>query len=133
MPIGLEPAGARRGRYTGLAGAQGAIVVSPFATQLGASDMQHATPHTPSRKGGSFDMDVAAIRAKARQDIESGAVTDSYRADRAAERAALAGRRSEEHTSELQSLMRISYAVFCLTKKNNYTPQKNINQKNKKT
>src|SRR3546814_1315437 len=28
------------------------------------------------------------------------------------------GRRSEEHTSELQSLMRISYAVFCLKKKN---------------
>src|SRR3546814_5654458 len=27
-------------------------------------------------------------------------------------------KRSEEHTSELQSLMRISYAVFCLTKKN---------------
>src|SRR3546814_8783847 len=33
--------------------------------------------------------------------------------------------RSEEHTSELQSLMRISYAVFCLKKK------KKINQKNK--
>src|SRR3546814_4464683 len=32
--------------------------------------------------------------------------------------------RSEEHTSELQSLMRISYAVFCLTKK------KKINTKN---
>src|SRR3546814_4375756 len=32
--------------------------------------------------------------------------------------------RSEEHTSELQSLMRISYAVFCLTKKTkNYIPQ----------
>src|SRR3546814_3992902 len=30
-----------------------------------------------------------------------------------------AGQRSEEHTSELQSLMRISYAVFCLKKKNN--------------
>src|SRR3546814_1053165 len=29
--------------------------------------------------------------------------------------------RSEEHTSELQSLMRISYAVFCLKKKNNLT------------
>src|SRR3546814_4510449 len=28
-------------------------------------------------------------------------------------------RRSEEHTSELQSLMRISYAVFCLNKKKN--------------
>src|SRR3546814_6198937 len=49
------------------------------------------------------------------------------------------GRRSEEHTSELQSLMRISYAVFCLkktkkkTKKNNHqimtynTRQTNIN------
>src|SRR3546814_4359880 len=30
----------------------------------------------------------------------------------------LAALRSEEHTSELQSLMRISYAVFCLKKKN---------------
>src|SRR3546814_5036993 len=32
-------------------------------------------------------------------------------------RVALRGDRSEEHTSELQSLMRISYAVFCLKKK----------------
>src|SRR3546814_1839991 len=31
-------------------------------------------------------------------------------------------RRSEEHTSELQSLMRISYAVFCLKKKTTYIP-----------
>src|SRR3546814_10531068 len=31
--------------------------------------------------------------------------------------------RSEEHTSELQSLMRISYAVFCLKKKINYYTQ----------
>src|SRR3546814_3171953 len=31
--------------------------------------------------------------------------------------------RSEEHTSELQSLMRISYAVFCLKKKNTNTSQ----------
>src|SRR3546814_2363105 len=30
--------------------------------------------------------------------------------------------RSEEHTSELQSLMRTSYAVFCLKKKNKQTP-----------
>src|SRR3546814_6243480 len=40
--------------------------------------------------------------------------------------------RSEEHTSELQSLMRISYAVFCLKKKNhhhnNTTQQKMHNQ-----
>src|SRR3546814_2755381 len=35
-------------------------------------------------------------------------------------------RRSEEHTSELQSLMRISYAVFCLKKKK--TPDKEYTQ-----
>src|SRR3546814_7320776 len=37
-------------------------------------------------------------------------------------------RRSEEHTSELQSLMRISYAVFCLKKKT-----KRMNPKHKKS
>src|SRR3546814_5761984 len=37
----------------------------------------------------------------------------------------LEGDRSEEHTSELQSLMRISYAVFCLKKKT----KQNINNK----
>src|SRR3546814_10568477 len=37
--------------------------------------------------------------------------------DRAAAKNRAMVRRSEEHTSELQSLMRISYAVFCLKKK----------------
>src|SRR3546814_16568086 len=37
---------------------------------------------------------------------------------RASRRGRTARSRSEEHTSELQSLMRISYAVFCLKKKN---------------
>src|SRR3546814_7563395 len=37
--------------------------------------------------------------------------------------------RSEEHTSELQSLMRISYAVFCLKKKNIKKKQRDICQK----
>src|SRR3546814_3138259 len=36
---------------------------------------------------------------------------------------AVAGERSEEHTSELQSLMRISYAVFCLKKKKQLTSE----------
>src|SRR3546814_3207258 len=36
--------------------------------------------------------------------------------------------RSEEHTSELQSLMRISYAVFCLKKKNNESRRKQQNK-----
>src|SRR3546814_5854538 len=39
--------------------------------------------------------------------------------------------RSEEHTSELQSLMRISYAVFCLKKKNNKKPNTRITRHHK--
>src|SRR3546814_6556652 len=49
----------------------------------------------------------------------TGESSDAERQD------ALTGR-SEEHTSELQSLMRISYAVFCLKKKNKTTTTKNI-------
>src|SRR3546814_1519350 len=37
------------------------------------------------------------------------------------------GRRSEEHTSELQSLMRISYAVFCLKKKKKKVQKQHTN------
>src|SRR3546814_6776767 len=37
--------------------------------------------------------------------------------------------RSEEHTSELQSLMRISYAVFCLKKKKRHNDYNNMNEK----
>src|SRR3546814_8513638 len=39
----------------------------------------------------------------------------------------IVGVRSEEHTSELQSLMRISYAAFCLKKKNTTQKQKHVN------
>src|SRR3546814_8509992 len=48
------------------------------------------------------------------QDEPIPSVTAMFAADLAAH-----PDRSEEHTSELQSLMRISYAVFCLKKKNN--------------
>src|SRR3546814_9210975 len=40
-------------------------------------------------------------------------------------------RRSEEHTSELQSLMRISYAVFCLKKKNLLSRSRSTTKKHK--
>src|SRR3546814_4699975 len=41
--------------------------------------------------------------------------------------------RSEEHTSELQSLMRISYAVFCLKKKNHDNESERVNVTHTKT
>src|SRR3546814_5786654 len=46
-----------------------------------------------------------------------GTVMSRLSRARTALRRALSEERSEEHTSELQSLMRISYAVFCLKKK----------------
>src|SRR3546814_6217820 len=44
---------------------------------------------------------------------------------------AMVDHRSEEHTSELQSLMRISYAVFCLKKKKETNMDNNIQINNK--
>src|SRR3546814_4599480 len=55
---------------------------------------------------------LAAIRRDRRQDQAGKAVQHAQVGDH------FISGRSEEHTSELQSLMRISYAVFCLKKKN---------------
>src|SRR3546814_8663751 len=52
----------------------------------------------------------------AHRDLGTAARTEAVR-PAGARLCADRGRRSEEHTSELQSLMRISYAVFCLKKK----------------
>src|SRR3546814_4238029 len=49
-------------------------------------------------------------------------------AEHMGERLSRADERSEEHTSELQSLMRISYAVFCLKKKKNSKNDKKLSQ-----
>src|SRR3546814_1916622 len=58
---------------------------------------------------------------------EGAEVVEDYRASGLSLRAhPLAFLRSEEHTSELQSLMRISYAVFCLKKKKKQTKQNNL-------
>src|SRR3546814_9171729 len=61
-------------------------------------------------------VDVAAAEQLRRGDR---AARDDHPDPRAHQR--LRAIRSEEHTSELQSLMRISYAVFCLKKKNTTT------------
>src|SRR3546814_10686931 len=66
----------------------------------------------------------ARINSQSPAPAASGASTRPIPA-RASERRNLSDERSEEHTSELQSLMRISYAVFCLKKK------KTKQQKNK--
>src|SRR3546814_1300943 len=98
--------------------AQSGVALRP----LDRADMEEMLPglgpqwvegrHEPSCR----DMDVAAIHQgflsmarRAGAELRCDAVVTA------------AERRSEEHTSELQSLMRISYAVFCLKKKNTHT------------
>src|SRR3546814_20051559 len=61
--------------------------------------------------------------------VRPGEALLCHRADPAPDHGVLLGARSEEHTSELQSLMRISYAVFCLKKKKKQKKQ----QKNTRT
>src|SRR3546814_2071213 len=56
----------------------------------------------------------------------SSAVPGAMTTTRATSEVPLQRLRSEEHTSELQSLMRISYAVFCLKKKKKHNTNKRI-------
>src|SRR3546814_4331250 len=67
---------------------------------------------------GLEQLDHLAVRPDPHLDVVLAGFDAVDRGDIAAHLFDLPGR-SEEHTSELQSLMRISYAVFCLKKKNN--------------
>src|SRR3546814_1917952 len=81
----------------------------PYTTLFRSPRLRH---EPPVRRG----------RVQLREDPRPGRHQAGLRPARRALRAARAlspEPRSEEHTSELQSLMRISYAVFCLKKKNN--------------
>src|SRR3546814_1087762 len=60
-------------------------------------------------------------RARAGPDARRGSARNRGSVRRAPSNNRAGRRRSEEHTSELQSLMRISYAVFCLKKKKKIT------------
>src|SRR3546814_2767950 len=60
-----------------------------------------------------FSMDIYNTEYTQAEGAKNGVLEDNLRKDREI--------RSEEHTSELQSLMRISYAVFCLKKKKTQT------------
>src|SRR3546814_5759487 len=83
--------------------------------RLPALDGAGRSRRRPYRRVGRF-------RAAGRRDPQ-GTLAAALSAGRLSQK--IGGWRSEEHTSELQSLMRISYAVFCLKKKNTTTPKTN--------
>src|SRR3546814_160095 len=70
-------------------------------------------PRLPGRGAESADVGIAARHVEAVDDEGN-----AFGAQRRRPVGNVEVQRSEEHTSELQSLMRISYAVFCLKKKN---------------
>src|SRR3546814_10534946 len=94
------------------------MVLHPFGAEAcDDDDVGHAVRHQrgdlPAYEGAAVEIDhafghVAGQRQQARS-LARGK-DDGFRNSHEAGR-------SEEHTSELQSLMRISYAVFCLKKK----------------
>src|SRR3546814_1063448 len=73
-------------------------------------------PQLPCFIGGATEM--GGVRQRIVRERRGEMFERAGRGELLDRRAAL-NPRSEEHTSELQSLMRISYAVFCLKKKNN--------------
>src|SRR3546814_12266393 len=83
----------------------------PYTTLFRSLAIKNTCGTTELQAMHTRNLDDCAIRSKA-----------SLQTDDAAgrrERVCIACSRSEEHASELQSLMRISYAVFCLNKKKN--------------
>src|SRR3546814_2575340 len=98
--------------------------ISDWSSDVCSSDLQRAHDHRLADKVGPADIEIHALdllRVIGGEACEQQYADD---ADRQAERARLHEhvdhhRRSEEHTSALQSLMRISYAVFCLKKTTN--------------
>src|SRR3546814_9243055 len=88
------------------------VLKGPQGTLFGRNTTGGALLLTPKRPGRTFGGDfMAGYGSYGRDETQFG--IDLPLADNFTMRL-----RSEEHTSELQSLMRISYAVFCLKKKN---------------
>src|SRR3546814_4463984 len=95
----------------------------------GVSLNGHATQRIAGNLNLAFEgVDAEALmRAMPGLAVSSGSACTSAAVEPSYVLTAL-GLRSEEHTSELQSLMRNSYAVFCLKKKNKNRKQHNYTQ-----
>src|SRR3546814_10084700 len=97
--------------------------ISIIPTRDGSRLIKRLCTHWAHKLQVQFDESQAHVPfdADTRLWLEAGAEALQARLEAPddARLAQMQGVRSEEHTSELQSLMRISYAVFCLKKKNN--------------
>src|SRR3546814_5863056 len=103
--------------------------MEPNANSAQHQQSEHRQPHDQQEvpvAGAEIDGEQQLFRRRAAQQSRKGAAPHDQPADEMKpmqhdqhiEKGDGHVARSEEHTSELQSLMRISYAVFCLKKKN---------------
>src|SRR3546814_7820922 len=111
---------------------KGTEILVPYTTLFRRAD--GAVPHLPLSADTAFDRrrrELGCRRAQRLRSLDPAGAGPARRAAgedaRGLDRRAAAAGRSEEHTSELPSLMRTSYAVFCLKKK---TQQKTPNTHN---
>src|SRR3546814_4387403 len=119
--VGADVAGDRAGRGADADRARGPAAIAGAQTGAGALSGRR-TLGTPPRRGGRTPRRRACAGARDRGARRRRLGPRRARLSLSPHRAAarwLADPRSEEHTSELQSLMRISYAVFCFKKKKN--------------
>src|SRR3546814_9035997 len=96
--------------------------ISDWSSDVCSSDLGRWRRPAPSRQATGRDRRNGGRRRKRRLAPQTGRIKGKEMSEVTIKRALLSvsdknGLRSEEHTSELQSLMRISYAVFCLKKK----------------
>src|SRR3546814_1807310 len=94
----------------------------PYTTRFRSPQVARAPDALPQTGHAAADAQRAQTPRDCLFSAPAAAPPDRYWPwhDRLPDRRSVASR-SEEHTSELQSLMRISYAVFCLKKKNKRT------------
>src|SRR3546814_1171132 len=91
--------------------------ISDWSSDVCSSDLINATlPESPTKKAPRVRSRWGAL-CNERERARRPGIAQSYRALTSSGSYPGWPSRSEEHTSELQSLMRISYAVFCLKKK----------------
>src|SRR3546814_3318183 len=102
--------------------------ISDWSSDVCSSDLVAAVARNIVQPGAMAELRRDPARRRARRNADAIVLAKE---DQRHGRTLIRRPRSEEHTSELQSLMRISYAVFCLKKKKTTdppTPTHNQNQ-----
>src|SRR3546814_19630273 len=120
--VNFMPVSFRNARRHFLAMADTCAVIPPPSLCRGHL---HTRPSTrpskpPSPPQGLLPGSIACRNDAGLIPLRSGCVRKGFRFAHSPPRPSMLARKAEEHTSELPSLMRISYAVFCLQKKKLY-------------